>query len=97
MTRETFQSQLEHDFGRPRGPAPFAFDIFDPLQKAADVEQEARKLGPRGVKRCAKTLFGGQNRVGKTLRPRGPRRGCRATTAIRARSGVGTAWYWSSP
>jgi hypothetical protein len=53
MTGEPLERQLQDDLGRSRRPSPLALDIFQMLEKATDVEQQAGAFRAYVVERTA--------------------------------------------
>ena len=53
---ETLECELQHDFSGANRPRPFPFDVFEPLEKAANVKQQSGEFGFDRVERLMDAL-----------------------------------------
>ena len=51
VPRQPIEAELQHDLGRARRPASLALDLLEPLEEAADVDQQAGKLRADRIER----------------------------------------------
>ena len=56
MAREPVERELQHDLGRARRPGAFALDVFQALEEAADVEQQAGEFRADRIERLMHAL-----------------------------------------
>jgi hypothetical protein len=56
MPDEPVEAELQDDLRRARRPSALPLDVFDPLEEAADIDEEAGKFRADGIERAAQAL-----------------------------------------
>ena len=93
MPRQPVEAELQHHLARARRPAALALDVFEPLEEAADVEQQAGEFRSDRIERVVQALT--RRACGSARRRAAPPDAAPARPWIAA-DGLGRSWEVAS-